>query len=84
MNRPKRMAAVVAALAMCVGGSAFARDAQPDRRSDCAGSHLQAPQRIDSAGTRQARPETRAQAQPMREGYLQPYAGWHRGGRLPV
>jgi hypothetical protein len=84
MNRPKRMTAAVAALAMCVGGSAFARDAQPDRRSDCAGPHVQAPQRIDSAGARQARPENRAQAQPVREGYLQPYADWHRGGRLPA
>jgi hypothetical protein len=78
------MIAAVAALAMCMMGSAFARDAQPDRRSDCAGRREQ-PRRqpVDGPGARHSQPDARPAVEIVREGLLQPYADWHRA-RLPV
>ncbi|SEB24109.1 RcnB family protein [Variovorax sp. YR216] len=79
----KSMTVVAAALAMCMAGSAFAQDGRFDRGPDRQDRYERvAPQhqRFDGHG----RPDFRPQPQVVRRGYVNPYAQWHRGDRLPV
>jgi len=82
----KSMTVVAAALAMCMAGSAFAQDGRfdrgPDRhdRGDRYEHYVPQPQRFENHG----RPDFRSQPQVVRQGYVRPYAQWHRGDRLPV
>ncbi|MBO9514073.1 MAG: RcnB family protein [Variovorax sp.] len=79
----KHMTFVAAALAMCMAGSAFAQDGRFDRGPDRRGAHDR-PELQHRGYDGPGRPGFRPQPQVIRHGYVQPYAQWHRGDRLPT
>jgi len=87
MIKSKKTVSIVAAgLALCMAGSAFAQDGRFDRGPDRhdRNEHHERYEQPRGRYEGHGRPDFRPQPQAVRNGYVRPYAQWHRGERVPA